>query len=200
MTGRRFAVAEGENLNVDEHWTVAHLLRGRRNLEARRYNDALADFQAATAIPDNLPLGNAGAAGLHNAEAAYLLGAAYEASGDRTKAQESWQRAAAPAKSVGLERQADSYYRGLAMQKLGKPESKAVFEALVKSGEQALAAPLRSSDLSPRACRALAHYLIALGDLGLGDTAGANTELAQAVRTDPSLAQAKVTLASIARH
>ncbi len=202
MTGRRFAVAEGENLNVDEHWTVAHLLRGRRHLDARRYTQALSDFQAATAIPDNLPLGNAGAAGLHNAEAAYLLGMTYEASGDRAQAQESWQRAAAPAKSAGLERQADSYYRALAMQKLGNTESKAVFEALVKSGEQALAAPApaHNADLSPRARRALAHYLIALGDLGLGDTAGANTELAQAVHTDPGLAPAKVTLAAIARH
>jgi len=37
MTGRQFAVAEGANLNVSEHWTDAHILRAQKNIPAKRY-------------------------------------------------------------------------------------------------------------------------------------------------------------------
>ena len=57
MTGRPFAVAEGANLNVAEHWTDAHLLRGQAKLAAKQYREALADFEAAIALPSNLPAG-----------------------------------------------------------------------------------------------------------------------------------------------
>ncbi len=204
MTGRRFAVAEGVNLNVDEHWTVAHILRGRQSLDAKKYDQALADFQAALAVPDNLPLGAAGAAGLHNAEAAYWTGMAYEGLADRQKAKDAWQRAAAstplhrrhsPA-DFDLAREAQSYYQGLALRELGKTDdAKAVFQGLVTAGKQALAAPKDS-----RSQKALAHYVIGLGDLGLDDQAGAKTELTQAIQTDPGLTGARAALAAAGKH
>src|ERR1035437_2038720 len=57
MTGRPFAAVEGANLNVAEHWTDAHILRGRQNVAAKRDREALADFQAAFNLPSNLPAG-----------------------------------------------------------------------------------------------------------------------------------------------
>ncbi|HUO29403.1 MAG TPA: tetratricopeptide repeat protein, partial [Bryobacteraceae bacterium] len=199
MTGRPFAVAEGVNLNVDEHWTVAHLLRGQKSLAAEHYEQALADFKAALAIPANLPLGLAGAAGLHNAEAAYWTGLAYEGLGDRDKAKASWEKAAAAvpmrrhrraSASFDLARGAEQYYQGLAMRKLGKTEeATAVFKGLVAAGQQAL-----NGQKPPRTQLAMAHYVTGLGYLGLNDQAGAKTELNQAVETDPGLAEARVAL------
>ncbi len=210
MTGRRFAVAEGVNLNVDEHWTVAHLLRGRQSMDAKQYTQALADFQAAVAVPDNLPLGLAGSAGLHNAAAAYWTGSAYEALGDHKKATECWQRAAASvpvrrrrAAQLDLARQADLYYQALALREVGKiDDAKSILQGLVTVGQQALAAsqPTPAADMSPRARRAMAHYIAGLGYLGLDDRSGAATELGQAVQTDPGLAEAKAALASIAKR
>ena len=95
MTGRKFAVAEGANLNVSEHWTDAHILRAQKNIQAKRYQEALADLEAAVTIPSNLPLGAAGfGAGARNTEVAWWTGVAYEGLGDHQKAVESWTRAA----------------------------------------------------------------------------------------------------------
>ena len=55
LTGREFSVWEGANLNVADNWVDAHVLRGRQELAAKRYKEALADFQAALQIPANLP-------------------------------------------------------------------------------------------------------------------------------------------------
>ena len=90
MTGRKFASAEGANLNVAEHWTEAHLYRGQDGMKAGKYQDALADFQAAVAVPENLPGGGEFQGRGNAAEAAYWTGAAYEALGDHAKALEAW--------------------------------------------------------------------------------------------------------------
>jgi len=210
MTGRSFAVAEGVNLNVGQHWTEAHILRGEQSIEAKKYEQALADFRAAPAIPDNLPLGFEGGAGIHNAEIAYWSGVAYEGLGDHQKAIASWERAA-PASPLrrrraygdDLARKPDLYYQGLALQKLGKTEeAKAVFQGLVTAGQQALTAQKAASgpEMPPRARKALAHYITGLGYLGLNDQAGAKAELSQAVQTDPGLAQARVALATAVKR
>jgi len=90
MTGRKFAVAEGANLNVSDHWTEAHILRGEQNIAAKRYQEALADFRTAVTMPTNLPSrsgagGGIGGAG-RSAEIAYWSGVAYEAMGNLNQA------------------------------------------------------------------------------------------------------------------
>src|SRR5262249_42180874 len=63
MTGRKFSVWEGGTLEVAEHWVNAHLLRGQRELAAKEFSQALADFLSAKNIPDNLPSDRGGARG-----------------------------------------------------------------------------------------------------------------------------------------
>ena len=220
MTGRKFAVAEGANLNLSEQWANAHILRGRQNIAARRYQEALADFETAVTVPANLPSGGGGfggGGGARNAEVAWLTGLAYQGLGDRAKATESWNRAAGPAPSgpgrrggmggggpvaAGGDR---SYYQALCLQKLGQADkAKAIFQSLVDSGQLALKQPAPTEagrggrggrGQSPRLQSANAHYLIGLGYLGLGDTAKAKAELAQAVETSPDLLGARSALA-----
>ena len=95
MTGRQFAVVEGANLNVAEHWTDAHILRGQRNIAAKRYTEALADLQAALTVPSNLAARGWRRGGARGAEIAYWTGVAYQGMSDRAKATESWNRRAA---------------------------------------------------------------------------------------------------------
>jgi len=186
MSERRFAIAEGANLNAAEYWTRAHILRGRQRIEARQFDQALADFQSALHVPENLPLefGN-----VTNAEANYWTAVAFQGLGDRQKATESWKQAASPVKSNDLARQVNLYYQALALQKLGKAaDARLIFQDLVSAGQKALA-------LQPaRSRRALAHYVTGLGYLGLGDQAAAKTELNLAVQADPGLAEARVAL------
>jgi tetratricopeptide (TPR) repeat protein len=214
MTGRKFAVAEGANLNVSEQWTAAHILRGQQSLAAKRYKDALADFEQAVTVPDNLPR-EFGGAGTSNAEVDYLTGLTYEGLGDHAKATESWNRAAAAPAQFGPGRRggmpataggAQSYYQALCLQKLGQNDkAKAMFQALVDSGQRAITDPApteagrggRGQSQSPRLRSASAHYAIGLGYLGLGDAAKAKAELSQAIQTSPDLLGARTALAAL---
>jgi tetratricopeptide (TPR) repeat protein len=213
MTGRKFAVAEGANLNVAENWSNAHLLRGQQKLQAGRYPEALADFQTAAITPANLPsAGGRGGSGVA-AEMAYWTGVAEAALGDREKAVASWNRAVAPAQAApggrGGPRMgggAQLYYQGLCLQKLGQNDkAKALFQGLVESGRSAPqqsggAAGGRGGFGRPQAERArlaAAHYTTALGYLGLGEPAKAKAELSQSVELSPDLSGARHALASL---
>ncbi len=55
MTGRTFAVWEGGSITVADSWTDAHLLRGQARLAAGQAREALADYETAMNIPENLP-------------------------------------------------------------------------------------------------------------------------------------------------
>jgi tetratricopeptide (TPR) repeat protein len=196
MTGRKFASAEGANLNVAEHWTEAHLYRGQDRMKAGKYQDALADFQAAVAVPENLPGGGEFQGRGNAAEAAYWTGAAYEALGDHTKALEAWNKAAAGAGGRG----AQVYYQALCMQKVGQSDkAKTLFEGLVEGRGTGTAPPERGGarQQSPRARQAATHYTAALGHLGLNDRAKAKDELRQAVDLSPDLLGARKMLASM---
>ncbi|MBI4873404.1 MAG: tetratricopeptide repeat protein, partial [Acidobacteria bacterium] len=213
MTGRRFAVWEGGNLNVAESWVDAHLLRGRQRLAAKQYPEALADFQAAGKIPDNLPSERM-AGGGRDAEIAYCLGEAQAALGDQAQATQFWQKAAAGAAEPpqrfrrrgegGLSPQ--NYYRALALQKLGQ-DDKAVetFRRLVESAAQALEkSPARADSgasfevvQAGRESLAAAHYVSGLGYLGLKDTQKARQALTQALQTDPAHLGARLAMAGL---
>jgi len=217
MTGRKFAVAEGTNLNVAEHWTDGHILRSQQSIAAKRFKEALTDLQAAVTLPDNLPSsGFGGGAGGRSAEVAYWTGVAYEGMGDRDKAAEFWNRGAAPdlagaggrgGAAAGVPAGgAQSYYQALCLQRLGKAgEAKALFQSLVESRQRALQPPPAipggrvgtGRQQSPRVRLANAHYLAGLGYLGLNDLVKAKAELTEAVQAYPDLVGARAALAAL---
>ena len=181
MTGRQFAVWEGANLNVAEDWSNAHLLRGRQRLAARQYREALADFQAAGTIPDNLP-GEGRGVGGHEAEVAYWTGAAYEGLGDAAQAKASWSRASTAGAGGGRGRQvsAEPYWRALALRKLGQESAaQKLLEAMVQPGQPA--------------------FTMGLGYLGLGQAEQARTALHRALEANPAHVGARAALASMTR-
>ena len=203
MTTHTFAVAEGANLNVVEHWTEAHILRAQTEIRTHHYNEALADLAAAATVPANLPIGIFGGANANarDTELAYWTGVAYEGAGDTQKAAESWKRAVAPPRRMADSRSAQAYYQGLAFQKLGQPEkAQALFQGLVQSGQNALRQNALRQPAPPagaRACTANAHYLAGLGYLGLKDQEHAKAEFSQAVQISPDLVGARTALASL---
>jgi len=198
MTTHSFAVAEGANLNVAEHWTDAHILRAQTEISTKRYKEALADLQAAAIIPANLPLASGfGGANARTAELAYWTGLAQEGAGDARQAAESWKRAVTPPVAGSS---AQAYYQGLAFQKLGQPEkAQALFQGLVNQPTPATGGRggRGGRALSPRVRTATTHYLAGLGYLGLKDTAQAKAELTQAVQISPDLLGARTVLAAL---
>jgi tetratricopeptide (TPR) repeat protein len=186
---------------VAEHWTDAHILRGRQEIAAKHDREALADFQAALGPPSNLPVGLGYAEGANGAargaEISYWNGIAYEDLGDKAKAAEAWNQAASRGGAGG----AQSYYLALCLQKLGQNDrAKTLFQALVDSSQSPASGGGRGgrgAPQSPRARSANAHYLAGLGYLGLDNPAKAKAELVAAVQDSPDLLGARITLATL---
>ena len=205
MQDRPFAIIEGANLNVAEHWTNAHLRRGQQRLKANQYRDALADFQAALAIPVNLPnmraLGFDPGPDRRAPEVAYWSGLAYEGLGDARKAAELWREGASVgAPNPGRRAQPDAagtgeraFYQALCQRRAGETaRAVATFESLVAAGNQAIA-----EAGSQRAKLAQAHYLLGLGRAGLGAQQQAREAFAEALRLSPDLPGARTALAAL---
>lgn len=209
MTGRRFSVWEGGSIRVADDWIDAHLLRGHQHRLAGRYQQALRDYQQALEVPENLPIERRFGES-RDAEVHYWLGVAYQATGDARLARQHWEQAAAvavPARAswVGLPG-IQSYYKARALEKLGRnEEARALFQQLVESANQALRGMSGEIDFfasfgeqqSQRQRLAMAHYIRALGYLGLGNEADARKELEEVLRFDPAHLGARTELAML---
>ncbi|NWG12832.1 MAG: DUF5107 domain-containing protein [Acidobacteria bacterium] len=212
MTGRRYEVWEGGSLSVADYWMDAHLLRGHQRLAARQYPQALADYQTAGEIPENLP-SERGGDGARQAEIQYWIGMAYDALGDQARATQAWQEAASavPRTRRGTpgilsEASVQVYYRALALRKLGQDaEAQTILRDLVRSASEALESGASKIDFfasfgeqqSQRSGLALAHYVHGLGCLGLGDREKARQEMAQTLAISPDHIGARTALAEL---
>ncbi len=203
LTGREFAVAEGANIDVAGMWTDAHVLRGRKQLAAKHPKEALADFEAALAVPSNLPSEGVEMEA-RATEVNYWMGAAYSALGDQAQAGKCWQKSASAeskprrshrAESGGVSpRDIQSYYQALALRQLGQTDQAAlILRNLVSAAGHAIEKTPAKLDLraspdtlrSQRASRATAHYAAALGYIGLNDRTNAKSALTAALADSP---------------
>ncbi|MBN1361690.1 MAG: DUF5107 domain-containing protein [Sedimentisphaerales bacterium] len=200
MTGRNFEVWEGGSLTVAGSWVDAHLLRGRQRLAAGQYAEALADFQAAAQIPENLP--SERGVGGRDAEIAYGTGLAYEGLGDMNKAREAWTQAsssgggarARSGRRGGFAGGAEQYYRALALRKLDQEQQATkIFEQMVADSTEQLQGGSEDDSFGgfgrrrPRGSRvADTHHALGLGYLGLNQKDKAREHFAEALKTNPS--------------
>jgi tetratricopeptide (TPR) repeat protein len=215
LTGHEFAVAEGANINVADMWTDAHVLRGRKQLAGKHPKEALADFEAAIAIPTNLPSEGIDVE-IREPEVDYWIGAAYSALGDQTQAKKHWQKSAAikpeprqPAhRASGSLAPGDiqSYYRALSLRKLGQTDQAAtMLRSLVNTANQALQQGPAKLNLSlsldklrsQRSALATAHYAAGLGYLGLNEKQNAKKELDEALKASPDNVGAQSALSDL---
>ena len=209
MTGRRFNVWEGgARFGVFDTWTDAHLLRGHKKFAAKKYGEALAEYQAAIDYPENLQVAKSRRGG-RSQEVAYWVGVAYEALGEQEKAKTSFQESAAETSRATQDdilptsdRSVLSYYRALSLKKLGDNEkAAAIFKQLVKSGNDSLDRQAGADFFSKfgerqsqRTRLALAHYIAGLGYLGQDEKNKAKDEFNQAIKTKPDHLGAKIAL------
>jgi tetratricopeptide (TPR) repeat protein len=192
MKGRTFSVWEGGRLDVADHWVNAHLGRGRQELAARQFSDALVDFQDAKDIPDNLPSAGQGSEG-REAEINYLTGAALDGMGDRTGAAQSWEDAQAGASGGARRgsrggspgRSTATYYQAMALRQLGQTaQAETALRGLLQAPNRG-SAPTDAGRRFPDAQSAQAHYIAGLAHLGLGETDQARAEFELALRDLP---------------
>jgi tetratricopeptide (TPR) repeat protein len=202
-------------LEVADHWENAHVGRGLQRLAAGQVSAALADFQAARNIPENLP-NDRRTGGPRTAEFALYLGLAQEKMGDAAKARQSWQEAVDAVPSAGggrrggggetraLERQVQVYFQALARRKMGlDTEAETALRGILDAANRVIeqsgggAGGLAAGRQAPNARLAMAHYVAGLGQLGLGDQTKARAEFEAALSAAPDLLGAKLQLAAM---
>jgi len=188
LENHHFHIWEGGGM-IHDVYVDAHLLRGQERFKAKKYRDALKDFEAALEYPNNLEVGRPHR-DARTSQVNYLIGTAHEALGRAEQARQCFEKSVAG--QYGWSE--ISYCQGLAYRKLGQErEAIEVFDGLIKLGKERLAASAgldffekfgeRQSEVSRLAH---AHYLLGLGHLGKGIKAEAKAEFEQVLKLNPN--------------
>ncbi len=193
IEGHHFHVWEGggeiHGVHVD-----AHLLRGQREMDEGRFDQALRDYMAALEYPDNLEVGRP-ASGGREAEIHYFIGTALEAKGEKAAAGAAFLRSAEAASGPSEV----VYFQGLSWRKLGREDrARECFDRLIGFALENLEkAPAMDyfakfgERESGRRRTAYFHYLSGLGRLGRGEEAEAKTEFLKALELHPHYGRAR---------
>ena len=189
LQGRRFRNWEGSS-QVHSVYVDACLTHGQKLAADGKPREALAIYQAALEYPENLEVGRARRSP-RAARVQFHIGTAYEALGDTASAKAAFEHTLAGRDGGGSD---SDYFRARALQKLGrKAEAKPIFKALVKTGEEQLTQgegpdyfAKFGEKTSERVRQANAHYLIGLGQLGLGEKQKANVSFHKALELHPA--------------
>ncbi len=189
LTTHRFHNWEGSS-GVHAIYADAMLARGHARFLNRQFDAAFKDYAAALEYPANLEVGRP-KRDRKAPEAWYFVGMAQEAMKDSESARDSFQRALMPRERSPSEAQ---FYQALALVKLDKPdEAQPLFEGLIQHGETSLKTVDQADYFakfgelqSERVRQAQAHYLVALGRLGLRQNSESTTALARALALHPA--------------
>lgn len=215
ITTRRFQPWEGgEGLALGQH-VRTHLALGRRALKECKTQTAQRYFEAALASPENL--GEAKHLLANQSDIHYWLGVAYATAGDERKMRHHWTIAAGSAgdfqQMAVREHSEMTYYRALAMQRLGRvAEARKLLQDLARYAHKLASAPARidyfatslptmllfDADLAEQRTTT-AVLLEALACLGLGKKATGQRLLRKVLRLDVNHATAADLLAESKR-
>jgi tetratricopeptide (TPR) repeat protein len=170
-------------------------------LKAGRHEQAVRDYHAALEYPENLEVARPYHGG-RDCQVYCFLGAAYEASGEADKAEQSYEKAA----SLQIGHRAElRYYRALAARKLGhEEEAIRLFDELLEVAKEQLEQTevtdffAKFGEQVRRERRmANAHYIMALGYSGKGQRAEARAACERALKLDENHLWAQVQLSDL---
>lgn len=204
LTNTHFRTEEGATFNIHVYWFDAHLQRGIRNMEKKKYAEAEKDFLAAMQFPPNLESERDAKAGVGY----YYLGLNSKLRGDKSGAKQYFTKMTAYTYrhgwGAGNFPEID-YYKGLAWAELGQPaKADEYFAKLIDAGDAKLKPETRDQytretaghqgrvnpSLAQRRARhereADAYYAKGLGYYGKGDHAAATEMFSQALAMNPS--------------
>lgn len=161
------------------HYVDAHTLKARELIKGDKPQDAISHLERALLYPENLEVGKP-TNDEKNAMIYYFMGEAYEALGNSKKAKESYQKSAIAENGRGMYDLL--FYQAKSNEKLGQADTaKKIFNELISQGQSmrksgtgnTLVAVEEASSTNNKAI-SNAHYLEALGNVGLGNMEEAN--------------------------
>ena len=195
LAGRIFNTWEGGG-QIHNVYVDAHLLRGQKKFESKRYRQALNDFEAALEYPENLNVGRP-KRDRRTCQTFFFIGKAHEALGDSQKAEEYFEKSA----SVEVQRSEFSYYKGLALKKLGQEDkARQIFDDLIASAKPRPTVEFFAKFGEKQAHNirmANTHYLLGLGYLGKGMQTEAKARFEKALELNINHLWARVHLSGL---
>ncbi|MFK5972938.1 MAG: DUF5107 domain-containing protein [Flavobacteriaceae bacterium] len=199
---RKFHPWEGGEGNVPFQYITVNVELAKQYIKEEKYENAIGHLVAAQVYPHNL--GEGKLFGTQENDIHYWLGCAYNNLGKEALAKESWENAseglsdASPAMFYNDQQPDKIFYQGLALIKLGrKEEADNRFKNLMRHGERhmnddvkldyfAISLPdllIWEEDLNIRN-KVNCHYLIGLGNLGLGKLEEASAAFKKVMDSD----------------
>ena len=174
------SISETEGSRDIQNATLnSYTLRALAEIDKKDFNAAMKDVDAALAYPIGL-YGRGRYAQLY-----YLAGLVYESHGDKSKAQESYQKAMQVETERGDDREFD-YYKGLALIKMNKPaDAKALFQRMLDDNSDNSANTQFGGRRNSLTQQVTNHYMAGLGYMGLGDKEKAAAEFKQVLELNP---------------
>jgi len=195
LASRHFHTWEGGG-RIHNVYVDAHLLRGQKKLKYKKYQEALKDFEAALEYPENLEVGRP-KRDRRACQTYFFIGSAYEAFGDTIKAREYFEKSA----SVEVGQSEYSYYKGLALKKLGQEDkAKRTFDELKESAKTGPAVTFFAKFGEEQAHNirtANIHYISGLAYLGKGMQEEAQAEFEKALELNINHLWARVHLSEL---
>ncbi|MDR3261661.1 MAG: DUF5107 domain-containing protein [Tannerella sp.] len=195
LNGRHFHVWEGGG-QVHGVYVDAHLLKGIKLLNGKRYTAAIKEFEEADLYPENLEVGRPTGGG-HSVKGFYYMGEAYKQMGNQEKASSSFETIAGKEQErrrFGLLTD-NTFFRAQALKELGRTdEAGKLIQSLKEDVEKQLNNTSSIDEFSKfgedgsRAEHlANLHYLNGLVFLYEGNTSNARTEFTQAIKMNQNL-------------
>ncbi len=180
----REGVASFHDVYVD-----ALLLAGKQKLSEGKAKEAIALYEEAFRYPENHQVFYVDTRVPRDAQIYWMIADAYEQSGNRSKAQLNYKKAA----EVNVKKTDYRYWQALALRKLGKKaEADALFRALVDAGKARMVDHVISfygaegtTGDSVESVNTKAYYTLGLGELGLGNKAEAARCFEKSVGLNP---------------
>jgi tetratricopeptide (TPR) repeat protein len=194
LSDRHFHVWEGGG-EVHEVYVDAHLLKGLRLLNGKKYAAAIKAFEEADLYPENLEVGRPSDGG-HSVKGFYYMGEAYKQMGNREKAKSSFETAAGVRPERRFATLSDNvYFRAEALKELGRTDEA---DKLIQKLEEEVQSRLNRPDAIDEYAKfgedgssnerlSVLHYLNGLVRWYKGDKPAAQTEFRAAIQLNQNL-------------
>lgn len=198
LNDRHFHVWEGGG-QVHNIYVDAHLLKGMKLLNGKKYAQAAKEFEMADLYPENLEVGRP-ASGGHSPKGFYYMGESYKLMGDAAKAKDSYDVAANAQTRRWRGLSDDMFFRALSMRELGRnDEAGEIIQTLKKEVREQLNSQVVVDEYSKfgedgsRAERlANLHYMNGLVFWYEGDKGKAKEEFNTAIRMNQNMIWPKI--------
>ena len=176
--------------NFHDAYVDALMMAGQKKGSEGKYTEAITLYKKAFEYPENQQVFLVDKRVPRDAQTYYMIGEAYEMSGQKSKAKEAYKMAS----GVRVKKTEYRYWQALALAKLGRQdETTAIFEAIEKQGREGIVDSVfnfygaeGTTGQTVETINTKSYYIMGLGQLGQGKIAEALESFEKSLECRPN--------------